>query len=234
VWLWLRRVRHPIALPTLVFLVGHTLIAHKELRFLVPVLPAIPFAVAHALDAALARLRGGPSAWLRRATVVHGAVAACLLGPMTLRPASLPVYYYAFVDAHFSGAYEVWFDGREPMTLGPFDVYFYRPPSYRPHRATVAELEAHATSGSFLFFHDALTLPESPILAARCRPLVQTVPAWMQRPFLVRALDPAILWSLYTCGSPPDADGGLDHAERAPRVLTSVGFLPRGGRTQTL
>jgi hypothetical protein len=216
VWLFLRRIRHPIALPTLVFVVGHALIGHKELRFLVPALAAIPFAVAHALEAAWARLEGSPRAWLRRGTVLHGAVAACLLGPMTLRPASFPVYYYAFVDAHFAGSYDVWFDGREPMTLGPFDVYFYRPATYRPHRATVEELEAQTGSGSFLFFHDALTLPESPILAAECRPLVQTVPGWMQAPFVVRALDPAILWSLYACGE-KDAP--------SPRQKSSVGFL---------
>jgi hypothetical protein len=189
---------------------------------------------AHALDAALARVAGPSapdgrtlgSAWLRRATMLHGAVAAGVLSRIVLLPASLPIYYFAFVDAHFPGAYEVWFDGRDPMTLGPFDVYFYRPPTYRPHRASVEELETLSTSGSFLFFHDALTLPESPILAARCRPLVQTVPPWMQKRFFVRALDPAILWSLYACGVPNGL--GAVNAPSRPRRRTGPRF-PSGG-----
>jgi hypothetical protein len=121
---------------------------------------------------------------------------------MTLRPASLPLYYYAYVDAHFRGGYEVYYDRRAPMSLGPFEVYYYRPASYHAHAAKVAELEARlaADPAPFLFFHDALALPESAALHARCHVLVQTVPSWMQLPAIVHAFDPAILWSLYECG----------------------------------
>jgi hypothetical protein len=201
-WFWARHVRHVVGLPTVAFVLGHCLIAHKELRFLIPALPAVPFALAHALDrAARANNPLGPRI-VRGVALAYGVAALVVLPAMILRPASLPLYYYAYVDAHFREGYEVHYDRREPMSLGPFEVYYYRPASYRPHAAKVADLEARlaADPAPFLFFHDALELPESAVLRARCRVLVQTVPPWMQRPVLVRALDPEILWSLHECG----------------------------------
>jgi phosphatidylinositol glycan class B len=201
-WFWARRVRHVVALPTVTFVLGHCLIAHKELRFLIPALPAVPFALAHALDEATRANKPKSALALRGVALAYGAAALVALPAMTLRPASLPLYYYAYVDAHFRGGYEVYYDRRAPMSLGPFEVYYYRPASYVPHAAKVADLEARlgADPAPFLFFHDSLDLPESAVLRARCRVLVQTVPSWMQLPALVRAFDPAILWSLHECG----------------------------------
>jgi phosphatidylinositol glycan class B len=201
VWFWVRRAAHPIALPSLLVVAGHTAMPHKELRYVLTALPVIAFSVAYALDALARQGQKRPGVRLLRGiAIIYAALSALMIPAWLLRPAALPLYYYTYVDAHFRQGYDVWFDGREPMSMGPFDVYFYRPRVYRSQHASPSELAARlAGPGAFLFFHDALTLPDSPELAAHCRPLVQTVPSWMQDPRVVAAFDPAVLWSLYEC-----------------------------------
>jgi hypothetical protein len=200
-WFWARRTSHPVALPALCVVVGHTFMPHKELRYVFTALPAIPFALAYAIEAVSRRSGALGRRLLRGSALVYAGGSALALPLMTLRPASLPSYYYAYVDTHFYGGYDVLFDRREPMSLGPFDVYYYRPPVYSARKASLEELEARASEpAKFLFFHDDLALPESATLRGRCRVLVQTVPAWMQHPRLVAAFDPSVFWSLYECG----------------------------------
>jgi len=71
----------PVALPTLLFLCVHTAIAHKELRFLYPVLPLFLLCAAVGLAALLSKL---PFSRERR-NAAAAALAAVLLGAFALR-----------------------------------------------------------------------------------------------------------------------------------------------------
>jgi GPI mannosyltransferase 3 len=198
-WFWARRPMHPAALPTLFFVVGHSLIGHKEERFLLPALPLIPIAIAHALDTLPDR-----SAWLARTArglaYAYLALDIVLLPAMILRPASLPLYYFKYLDTHYRNGYAVLWDERDPLLMGGSLAHYYEPRSYTPERVrSIGELEARLHVGPYLYFRGALELPDSAILRAQCTQLVSTVPWWMNHPRLVAAVDPSVRWSLYQC-----------------------------------
>lgn len=193
-WFGWRNRRHPFVLPGALFFLVHVGIRHKELRFLTPLLPLVPWSIAYALDAM-------DRTWLRRTVIAYAVVSALVAPAMLFRRANFPQYYFEYVDAHYwEDGYDVVWHGRPPMQLADIPVYWYRPPRY--HETELASLDdlplVLATRRREVLLFEASFERAEPI-ARSCRLLVRTVPDYLYRPEIVAALDPTVRWSLYAC-----------------------------------
>jgi len=207
---WLRHPRHVLTWCAVPMVAVHSLIAHKELRFLIPLLPlaAVGFglAVAPGKDRLepLARFCRGPSALgLRRALFAANLAALALLCLLPLAPqAGLQRFVFEQLP-------------RQPelLILGPDSPYgphglvgrFYAPPGTTLAVVTAPELSQALVrgAGSHNVVVPADARPEMLAPGVRCRELYRSVPAWLDKVPGIRALD---RWLVLRC-EPPAGTG---------------------------
>ena len=217
-WFGYRHPKHPFVAPGLLFFAVHVAIRHKELRFLTPLLPLVPWAIAHALDTI-------DRAWLRRTVLAYAVVSALVAPAMLFRRANFPQYYFEYVVEHYwHGGYDVVWHGRPPMQLADIPVYYYRPSRYvETELRSLDDLPlVLATRRREVLLFEASFDP-APAIEQSCRLLVRTVPDYLYRPEIVGAIDPTVRWSLYAC-----RDGREIEYARAPtQSVSCVGAPPR-------
>lgn len=211
-WFGYRHPKHPFVLPGALFFLVHVAIRHKELRFLTPLLPLVPWSIAYALDAF-------DRAWLRRTVIAYAVVSAIVAPAMLLRRANFPQYYFEYVDAHYwQSGYDVVWHGRPPMQLADIPVYYYRPSRY-----TEAELQTlddlplvlATRRREVLLFEASFDQPR--VITEHCHLLVRTLPDFLYRPEIAAAIDPTVRWSLYAC---EDEDRHVDFASLDQEIHT--------------
>jgi phosphatidylinositol glycan class B len=194
-WYLLTRPKHALSLAMALFIAGHCAVGHKELRFLIPALPFVAWVAVAAVDALATSRLARALAWS------YGAISAVALPAMVLRPANLPQIYFNYVDAHYRHGYDVVYDGRWPISLGPVEIYYYRPTPYRERKIeSLAELLPLTTKeGKVLYFREGLELPSTLPSQVRCELLVKTVPWYLDHPKLMGLIDKQAMWSLWEC-----------------------------------
>ncbi len=206
---WLRHPRHVLTWCAVPMVLVHSLIAHKELRFLFPLLPlaavAFGLAIAPGEDRLepLARLcRGTAARGLRRGLFAANLVA---LGLLCLLPVAPHAGLQRFVLEQLP---------RDPqlLILGPETPYgphglvgrFYAPPGTALRVVTAPELrQALLAGGPRNLVVPADVRPEMLSAGVRCRQLYRSVPAWLDGLPGIRALD---RWQVLRC-QPPAASG---------------------------
>jgi hypothetical protein len=209
-WFGWKHPRHPFVLPGALFFVVHCLIRHKELRFLTPLLPLVPWSIAYALDAI-------DRAWLRRTVLAYAIVSALVAPAMLLRRANFPQYYFEYVDAHFwETGYDVVWHGRPPMQLADIPVYYYRPTRYAETELDSLDdlpLVLATRRREVLLFEASFRTTE--FVEEHCDLLVRTVPDYLYRREIIDAIDPTVEWSLYRCRD----DRRVDYALARPQEI---------------
>ncbi|HEX6739059.1 MAG TPA: hypothetical protein VF310_12340, partial [Vicinamibacteria bacterium] len=190
---WARHPRHLLTGATLPFVAAHFLIAHKELRFL------LPAAVLAPLLLVMAAWRG--DGWPRPLRSPAGRVAAgallaldlAALAAFTLVPNRAEVRFQRF-------AYRLWPDRFEAVLLGEtpspwrdagLPMHFYQPRELA--LSTAADLGA-LPARRHLVIAGAFDQPASPELA--CEALYRSFPGWMENAGPTRRLRG---WSLHRC-----------------------------------
>jgi len=135
---WVRAPRDPITWMTLPFVVGHTLFAHKELRFLFPLGPlaaAIPALLLLDPSIDLARFRGFLA---RRPGILRGLVALNLafLGALLVVPIRHDLSVQVCLHRKLASATDprVVFLATEPFVDGDVPLRYLQPPGLRPIR----------------------------------------------------------------------------------------------------
>ena len=161
--MWARNPRHVITWVTVPFILIHSLIAHKEPRFLFPLaIIAVAFPVlgfspllprARALAARLWSWRASPGA---KFVTTCSAAAMLFLAvyPLGLRP-HMPMAKYVY--RHFPGGLHAYSLDAEPFTSYPM----YRPAAFQSqHLANRAALASQLQMGPVYLFSNSTTLPD--------------------------------------------------------------------------
>ena len=193
---WYAR-RHVLVWVTLPFLFAHTVIAHKEPRFLTPVLFVVGPWFAVCLAALPVTTTGALTTWIRSG--VGRAIASVwllvnllLLCAAALMPANdlYPIQHWVWQHARNSPMV-IYTVGDSPYLLARSDVVnsFYR-------SGNVTEQPFGVAGGDTLdigqvpayFFYRGLEVPPAIRATGTCVPVVQTFPPWLVRLDLFRQL----------------------------------------------
>ncbi len=199
---WVKRPLHILSVITFTFVVAHSLFAHKEQRFLYPMLPVLPVLCVLGLQAVQAQLKALPQSWIyvgARALVLFD-VGALLVA--TLKPSSNQPNFYQAVFAQEPPIEELYYVRHNPYSVGGSDVYFYRRPGLQLHALpSVANLDSMKNHKEFWLFYDQFNLPPETVHAGGQCDLQYTVyPRWLDYfSFLVGPRKFASRWSLWVC-----------------------------------
>lgn len=204
---WIRFPLHPLTAATLPFFIVHSLIGHKETRYIFPIAVVAPLML-------LLPLTLRSESWLgiffnRKAVRVSAKFLAVLNGIFLviscLRPVRVEIPFYRRVYDRVAGALH--FVGTDPYRLANIPGHFYRSPRVElvPHSdfSGVEQALASAPSGKIWLFSPGIELPgEAGPLKDLCRVEYQTIPQWALtpplRPLVVKTKP--LIWGLYECG----------------------------------
>lgn len=220
---WIRRPRSALTWVTLPFFLAHTLLGHKELRFLFPIALLTPFLAAQGIEALPPGVLKALSSRAARpfwALLVGLDLAACLL--RTVIPARHEVAIeQAIYDNDVRQLYIV--EGRDPYIVGDLRITFYRDPRLQltdlgtPNRTLLGlALRTPAT----LAWPAAAGFDPAEL---RCQVLYRSLPAWTRQGWSGRALRWANPnpWTLARCV--------VDAAPSLTLSASSAAALRRGG-----
>jgi phosphatidylinositol glycan class B len=172
------------------FVIGHNLLGHKEVRFLIPMTYALVPLMALGADGLPPAVRSTVVAWRNRRTVVVAAwvfvtLNSLALMVMTFKPSSeTAVLYRRLYEESRRGSMVLYSSSPLPYTVGAA-VNIYRPENLTLRRLDdVRELRAEtdANPGRVFVFQQSLDPPAW--IAANhlgCTPLVRTIPLWAAR-----------------------------------------------------
>ena len=123
---WVLKFRSPLALPAIFFFVGHSLVGHKELRFLIPLFYVIPFYFAYLVDY-FRNVKLSPK-WSKTLLYLLGIVAAIniffmikkVIAPANVR---LPTLEYLYENNH--NKVPTYWQNENPNLFDPLPMNFY-------------------------------------------------------------------------------------------------------------
>jgi phosphatidylinositol glycan class B len=205
VWL---RPRDVLVWTVVPFVAGHTLLAHKEVRFMIPMTYALVPLLVLGADSLPAALRSHVSGWRNRvATAAAGRVFIGLnllaLAVMMFKPSSeTAVVYSALYDEGRKAPVLLYTVTSLPYNLGGDAVDFYRPGSLtvrtlRDAGELRAAIDAHP--GHVFFFQQSLQAPLWMVNEhIACTPVAQTLPPWAARFNLNNWTSRMYRWSVFS------------------------------------
>jgi hypothetical protein len=213
VWLCRRNVLVWAVFP---FVIGHTVLGHKEVRFLIPVTYAIVPLLVLAADNLPASLRAGLAGWPRRraaaaAVWVFIALNTLALLVMTFKPSSETVLVYRWLYQQSREQPIVLYTGSLlPYSMGSYELDFYRPANVTVKRVgDVEELRAAITNGGGRVFLFQPSL-RPPLWMAQnrigCTPVVRTLPSWVSRVNVNNWTSRMYVWTVFSLST--SAAGG--------------------------
>jgi phosphatidylinositol glycan class B len=180
------------------FLVGHSLIGHKEQRFLFPLALLLTMMLGACIET---MVRKGWTTTVYRTLLAINAVWLLVL---PYRAANFEVMFYRYVYTH--DVREIYSKRLDPYVIGDLEIYFYRPPGTQVHLVPDDELQRVAAERAIHVFTDRLHPFEagSP-LARGCVVEYESVPAWAEKVNVNNWLSRVPNWSLYRCRLPDAA-----------------------------
>jgi GPI mannosyltransferase 3 len=197
--------RHVLTWIFVLMLLGHSLVPHKEVRFLFPLIFALPVVLVLAWKSELWQkvIRSTPR-WLQR-TFVYLLLFEnmVLLAVATLKPANESAGTFAKV-------YEYADD--QPITLYTLDtnpyfwtdlaIHFYRPRQIEVRHfdsidSLIAQMQAHPREKKLFFYYGFALEEKYPKEAAYFRPLHRTIPTWLKYFNFGNWISRTRIWCLY-------------------------------------
>jgi len=199
---WVRKPLHPLTWATASLFLAHSLIAHKELRFLFPAASAMPFlcilAVAPCGDRWDAWTGG---LWRKRRGIVARVLLALdllALAIFTLTPTRPQISFQRFVREHYPTRFEAFVTTPDsPWEADRLQMHFYRPDDLVLHQCRYSELAGVARQ-RFLLVTPALDDGALGLPTHTCMPLYRSFPGWA-RHLAWAEIDRLPAWDLYRC-----------------------------------
>ena len=205
VWLCRKNVFVWVVVP---FVIGHSLLGHKETRFLIPITYAIVPLLVLGADRLPERLRAKLARWPNpRAAAAAGRAFVALnllaLAVMTFKPSSetAAVYQRLYKESQ-KGPMVLYSSSLLPYAMAGNAVNFYRPDNVTVKTiGDVSELRAAiaARPGRVFFFQQSLQ-PPAWMAASRiaCTPVVRTLPLWARRVNVNNWISKMYQWSVFS------------------------------------
>jgi phosphatidylinositol glycan class B len=201
---WMRLPKSPLTWVCVPLFVVHSLIGHKELRFLFPLVHAMPLFLAFALEGKpLAFLSSRTGRFLAFAMIGDNAVA---LAALCLLPAWMPAVFYADVYRHARatpGAFHLYYRQKNPYEVLGTSLFYYRPPNLElSSLQSFEELrQLIANSDSPIWYFDTqVPLPDDSGVGSLCRVTDSTLPPALLKVASLRPLTARMSnWILYEC-----------------------------------
>ena len=240
---WIRFPRSVVTWTTLPFFAVHSLVPHKELRYLFPLtlIATFAFVLAFVPDAdSLPRPAWLATMWRHRAGWGKALVAVNLVGLLyacfIAREPSLN--FQRYLINHYPQGCTMYVLGDQ--TRSPFEnvgatMFFYRPPNFTCRRLhSEDELAAimRSRSGEVLVVRDRLATWSPPETAADVRLLYSTYPAWVESYNVGNWLSNSKRFSLYAVDTTHvTATGSAEPESAIARVPTAEGAANEASRT---
>jgi phosphatidylinositol glycan class B len=222
---WIIKPSHPLTWASLPLFIVHTLIGHKELRFLFPIAHAAPLLAVQFLDttkrfsrSALHFLQTVPGQWLLSFLFVINLIA--LLGS-SLIPVWMPARFFeqlypvvvadrAATRENAAGGYAkfiIFYKDKNPFDILGLPLGFYRPPNLETvHLDTWTDLEIQILDSrqSVWFFQVGDALPsDATSLTSQCHLEVSSLPRWAMTVIRANVINKwtarVTNWTLYRC-----------------------------------
>ncbi len=242
---WRRYPRHIVTWTTLPFFVVHSLVPHKELRYLFPltliatfafVLAFVPASESFPRPAWLQAIwRQRRSGWGKALEAVN--LVGLIYGCFVAREPSLNFQRY-LIDHYPQGCtmYVLGEQTRSPFENVGATMFFYRPPNFTCRRLrSEDELAAivRRGSGEFLVVRDRLAKWSLPETATDVRLVYSTYPAWVENYNVGNWLSNSKRFSLYAVETPLTTIGTSPASERAiARADTPDGPVTNSNRAR--
>jgi phosphatidylinositol glycan class B len=200
---WVRKPWNPLTWATAPFVVAHSLVSHKEMRFLFPIALATPFLCVLALAPSGDRWDGRTRVlWRARRGLAGRALLALnllALAVFSLTPTRPQLSFQRFVRSHHPRRFEAYMSTPfSPWETEGLNMYFYRPDALVLRQvADVAGAEEHGEA-RFLLVTEALDPAPSRARGYTCVARYRAFPSWLPESWL-RALERVPAWDLYEC-----------------------------------
>lgn len=197
--------RHLLSWVIMLMTLGHSLVAHKEVRFLFPLVFALPVVLAMAWHHPRWQngLRNVP-VWLQRATLYLLLIEnVALLAFATLKPGNESVSSFSFIY-HYAQhqPIDIYTLNTNPFFWSDLAIHFYQPRNARVIRVASADSLVREMTRSDgrkkLFFYEGFAFEDTyPEVARHFQSQHKTIPEWLKYFNINNWLSRARVWSLY-------------------------------------
>jgi phosphatidylinositol glycan class B len=212
---WIIKPRHPLTWASAPLFIVHTLIGHKELRFLFPIAGAAPLLAVQFLDTgkrfsqnALSFLKSHLGTALLSLLFFINLIA---LIASSFVPVWMPARFFEqlYPVARGYAKFNIFYKDKNPFDILGLPLGFYRPPNLETiHVDTWTDLEIQILDSKdpiwFFQVGDALPL-DATTLSEQCHLEVASLPAWVMRiirsPLIEQWTHRVTNWTLYRCHS---------------------------------
>ncbi len=214
VWHW----RHPLVWVVVPFFAAHCFIGHKELRFLFPLVNALPVLITLAFErgnltnrSIQSRFGASIASWSRKRWLwrLFWVQNTLFLVVMTIKPASgnAPVYEYLYNQAgkqSSASPLELYTFTHDPFNYIKLDVQFYRPSNFH-----ATKLAAESELSALLRQHESVLLYCEGVAPSlnnvTCTPVASSFPVWVKYFNINNWMARTHILTIYECRLSADA-----------------------------
>jgi phosphatidylinositol glycan class B len=188
---WIAKPKHPLTLPTALFFFAHVMAAHKEPRYLFPLIAGVPILIALGTEwVSDVFCRGRklsaflPLRWGRNLAFILN-LGGLLVA--TVKPAAVQPLFQSYVFKHQDEIKKLTYIQTNPFEVVGLQMYFYRPPGLEITRAesfSAFEKELKSNPQSQWLAYVQMQLPtDAGELVSRCQFQYTVFPDFL-KPFL--------------------------------------------------
>jgi phosphatidylinositol glycan class B len=191
-FVWIKKIRHPLTWMTLPFFIFHSLISHKEMRFIFFICIMSPIALGLLLEAYEVHFKKYKKA--------YGALAVMnlsLLFYVSLRPSNPAINFYSFISQHPEISSISVFD-ENPYTMLGLKLNFYQNDVPNLVMNVEANPDFSKLTNGYYFFTKGEWMAQANALP-NCKLIYSAYPAWVLNYNYFNWIKKSRFWSLFNC-----------------------------------
>lgn len=199
IWCYFKKTLHPISIISIVFVVFHSALGHKELRFLFPIIVLSPILFVLCLEHFEQTLK--TKRWYSPFYKFVASINLLILLFASFRPANPAVDFYQFIWEN-PQIQTITTSVENPFTMLGLNLNYYIKDNFKVNE--IKDYQAHLKEKSssstpfYLFFnkgHYIFEMNKYP----QCKPIYMAYPKWALKFNIGNWLSRSRVWSLYRC-----------------------------------